>query len=224
MAVDMRLARFLCLVVAGLPAAGCNGGSEPAEPKPPRSDAMTWERAEEIAREHLVSRNLLRRDARDVSFERSPRLKYHLSFAHLRVLVHRGEVLPKNGGVAPLGRYLVEIPEEERKALAAEELNQLIWYFNAFPRVEGALSIAYYDGSAEHLWGHDHPAIRPQLEWSGDHGAVRIFYNVTKQKGFVSEASPLDLAEWTLSIAADGSGTWSEQRRSYVLTSKQFVE
>jgi hypothetical protein len=188
------------------------------------SKEMTWERAEEIAREHLVSEGLLGRDAPNVTFDRSPGLKYHLGLAHLRVLVHRGVVLPWNGGVAPLGRYLVEIPDGERRGLAAEELGKLLWYFDAFPPVPGRFSLACYDGSAEHPWGPDHPAIRPRLEWWGDRGALSIDYDVTSQEELVGEDSPLDLAEWTLAIAAGGAGPWRERPRRYVLTSKQFVD
>ena len=224
------MVRELLLVAGLLSMAGCKDDptTEPSasghdsKPTGARDDDMTWERAEEIARQHVAARGW--RDRGTDHYQRNPRVKYLFKYLHLSVLVHRGEVLSENQGVAALGRYLWELAAEDRQGLTATDLGQLVGYFDAYPPVDKRSPWAYYDGSADHPWGPDHPPILPHIEWSKAQGWFRIYFDDSSGGGMVSESFPRTLAEWTLILSSDGKGAWSQRQRRYSLTQKQFVE
>jgi hypothetical protein len=229
----MRAVRGLLLgvVVGLLSMVGCkdDGTTQPSasghdtKPTGARDDKMTWERAEEIARQHVAAQGW--RDRGHDRYQPNPRVKYLFKYLHLSVLVHRGEVLPENQGVAALARYLWELGAEDRQGLTATDMGQLIGYFDAYPPVQKRSPWAYYDGSADHPWGSDHPAVLPHIEWSMERASFRIYFDDSSDGGEnVSDELPRILAEWTLTLSSDGKGAWSERQRRYSLPRKQFVE
>lgn len=194
----------------------CKAGNEAEEsnetpdPRPTRKEPMTWERAERIARTHISS---------TAHFEPNPRVKYLFKVAHQHILVHEGEVISR-GGVSALTRYLAEVPQPERRAMLADDLVVLMRELDAFPPIEGRDPLAYIHG---HHADVSPDNLQPRLDWNGDHGAFRVYYDVTEHANQKEDPDLRDIAEWTLVIASDGKVAWTERRLQYHLGRDEYV-
>ncbi len=193
---------------------GCKDGKESAETAGPRLPApgepMTWERAEKIARAHTPS---------TAPYERNPRVKYLFEVAHQHILVHDGEVV-SGRGVSALSRYLAAVPQPERRAMLADDLVVLMREFGAFPPIQDREPLAYIHG---HQADVSPDNLQPRLEWNGDRGAFRVYYDVTEHAYEKEDPDLRDIAEWTLAIAPDGTVVWTGRAIKYHLGRDQFV-
>jgi hypothetical protein len=229
---DVRVARIWILLAAAMLLAGCRDAdlapgssrSDHIRPRPARSETMTWERAEEIARQYLVDEGSVPAGGGTAAYERNDRAKFLFRYGHLLVLVHRGEVLPRSGGVSALSRYVWETPESERQALRAEDAVDLVGYFTAYPPVKDGEPFGFYGDPSADRFRPDEPALHAHVAWSQERASFRIYYDVTRNEDQIPDVDLRTLAEWTLTLSPDGTGVWTEHERRYHRAQKQFVE